>query len=654
MESERRPFYTARAMGSTLTSLFYRIGDDWAAVFVELLLIGLCINWCAGVLQATRGTRPLRGVLVILIVATVVVRVVVAQYNWVRLELVYRYFLLGLALIALVVFQPELRRAVIRAGDVRLRRRTSPKAQLIAALVKAAGYLSRNRYGALVAIERSVDLTGWAENGTVLKAEASATLLNTIFFPNNPLHDLGVIIRGNRIVAANCQFPSLESDETDLNLGSRHLAALGMSYETDALVLVVSEETGVISLADNGKLHRFLTLDELSEELTQRLAGGGADRLPGGARYWPSRAWRVVRRSLVVVPLTAIVWYLTDQATFGDRAVRLRLQLQSNDAATIVDVLEPRPPATEAAVGPRMVDDLDADVAAFDATLRGPAREIDRLPSTPLTLTWVLPKPYSGVGAHNLAPSELAAVVGALPDLARRGLAVEADTLRTLRYTVDKRVDVRLRVAVDAGGLTPRVLRTDPAQVRASFRERDLQAIWGRSPTPGDIERFAEQQRVLAPVQDLLTTLQPGDERTLAVMLAGTVAGRPVAALEPRQVSVTLMVVGQRRTISNVEVQALVEPDLDERYRVEKLDANEWVLEVTVEGPERVLRGLTTRDIEAQAQITTDLLPPPDQASEVVLRQVEVRFIAPEGVRVLQERPIVVRVNLIPRSGAKS
>lgn len=640
-------------MGSTLTSLFYRIGDDWAAVFVELLLIGLCINWCAGVLQATRGTRPLRGVLIILIVATVVVRVVVAQYNWVRLELVYRYFLLGLALIALVVFQPELRRAVIRAGDVRLRRRASPKAQLIAALVKAAGYLSRNRYGALMAIERNVDLTGWAENGTVLKAEASATLLNTIFFPNNPLHDLGVIIRGNRIVAANCQFHSFESDETDLNLGSRHLAALGMSYETDALVLVVSEETGVISLADNGKLHRFLTLDELSEELTQRLTGGAADREPGGSRHWSSRAWRVARRGLVVLPLTAIVWYLTDQATFGDRAVRLRVQLQSSDPATIVDVLDPRPPAAEGSAGPRLPDDLDTDVAAFDVTMRGPAREIDRLPTTALTLTWALPKPYSSVGPHTLAPNELAAVIGALPDLARRGLTVEPDTLRALRYGVDQRIDVRLRVAVDAGGLTPQVMRTEPAQVLAAFRAADLQAVWGRPPTPTDLERFAEQQRALAPVGDLLSTLQPGDERTLTVALSNTIAGRPVAALDPRQVSVTLMVVGQRRTISNVEVQALVEPDLDERYRVEKLDANEWVLEVTVEGPERVLRSLTTRDIEAQAQITTDLLPPPDQPTEVVLRQVEVRFIAPEGVRVLQERPTVVRVNLVPRSGAK-
>jgi diadenylate cyclase len=242
-------------MSDMLKSLYYRWTSqayDVPAVLVELVLIGLCVNWCASVLHGTRGTRPLRGVLVILVGTTLVVRVLTAQFEWVRLDLLYSYILYGLAFIALVVFQPELRRAVIRFGEVRLRRSGGAQSQVIAALVKSAGYLSRNRYGALIAIQRSVDLTGWAENGTVIRATVSANLLNTIFYPGSALHDLGVIIRDTEVVAANCQFPSAESDEVDIALGSRHLAAVGMSYETDALVLVVSEETGVISLADNG------------------------------------------------------------------------------------------------------------------------------------------------------------------------------------------------------------------------------------------------------------------------------------------------------------------------------------------------------------------------------------------------------------------
>lgn len=263
-------------MGDMLKSLYYRLTSgayDVPAVLVELLLIGLCVHWVAGVLQGTRGTRPLRGVLIILVAATLIVRVVTAQFEWERLNLLYSYLLYSLAFIALVVFQPELRRAIIRVGDVRLRRAGTPHSQVITALVKSAGYLSRNRYGALIAIQRSVDLRGWAENGTIIKAEVSANLLNSIFFPNSPLHDLGVIIDGTRVVAANCQFPTAESDEVDTALGSRHLAAVGMSYETDALVLVISEETGVVSLADNGRLTRYLSLDDLADELSNRLAG---------------------------------------------------------------------------------------------------------------------------------------------------------------------------------------------------------------------------------------------------------------------------------------------------------------------------------------------------------------------------------------------
>ena len=235
-------------MSDMLKSLYFRLSSeayDLPAVIVELILIGLCVNWCASVLQGTRGTRPLRGVLIILVAATLIVRVLTAQFEWVRLDLLYSYVLYGLAFIALVVFQPELRRAVIRVGDVRLRRSGSPQSQVIAALVKSAGYLSRNKYGALIAIQRNVDLSGWAENGTPIRAEVTANLLNTIFYPGSPLHDLGVIIRGDRLMAANCQLPSAESDEVDIALGSRHLAAIGMSYETDALVLVISEETGV-------------------------------------------------------------------------------------------------------------------------------------------------------------------------------------------------------------------------------------------------------------------------------------------------------------------------------------------------------------------------------------------------------------------------
>ena len=127
------------------------IVNDPIAVCVELLLIGVSVHWFMGVLRWTRGTRPLRGVLTVLIVGTLAVNALEAQFKWPRLALLSGYFVFGLAFIALIAFQPELRQAVIRAGDVRFLRRGTRQSKVIAALVQSARYLSKNRYGGLVA-----------------------------------------------------------------------------------------------------------------------------------------------------------------------------------------------------------------------------------------------------------------------------------------------------------------------------------------------------------------------------------------------------------------------------------------------------------------------------------------------------------------------
>ena len=642
-------------MSNTLTSLLYRVGNDLPAVIVELLLIGLCVNWCASVLQSTRGTRPLRGVLVILIVVTMAVRILVARFGWVRLELLYSYILLGMALIALVVFQPELRRAVIRIGDVRFRRRRGPQSQLVAALVKSAGFLSRNHYGALIAIQRDVDLTGWAENGTLIRAEVSANLLNTIFFPNSPLHDLGVIIRGTRVVAANCQFPSPDSDEIDAALGSRHLAAVGMSYETDALVLVVSEETGVISLADNGKLSRYLTLDDLDEELTTRLGSGRTPQPAAQRRNWGSAIWRHIRRVLVVVPLTVVIWYLTDQATFLDASVKLRLNLHHDDPSYIVDIVEPLgtlPGAPEGASG-RPIDQLHTDAVVFEATFRGPAREIDRLP-TPATgrtleLDWVLRKTDTAVGMHELSPWELKDKIEGFREIQARGLTVQEDTLRILKYSVDRRITLRMRVQPDAGDTPISTARVEPSEATVVFRAHELQRFLGVPPEPSDLERFVAERAVRAQVGEQLAELEPEELGTFEATLDTRVSGIRTAAITPKQVEVTVSVVGQRRTISNVVVQLFVSPEVAAKYRVERPDPNEWRIDVEVIGKEASVRQLGPAAITAFVHITSDMLPEPGGDT---LRLQEVTVLAPDGVRVVTDKPRTVRVNIVPQGAA--
>ena len=236
----------------------------WWQIAIELLLIGLVVYWVGRFLRGTRGARLLRGIAVVLISLYIIVRLLGTSFGLHRIEFLYSKLLIAVSFAVVVVFQPELRRALMRLGETRLFRGWSQRIdEEIEALVESATFCSRRKIGALVAIERDVGLGGIAENGTRLNAELSAPLLNTIFFPNTELHDLGVVVSQGRIAYAGVQFPLAESGDLERELGSRHRAAVGLSQETDAVVLVVSEETGDISIAERGRLIRKLTPDGL-------------------------------------------------------------------------------------------------------------------------------------------------------------------------------------------------------------------------------------------------------------------------------------------------------------------------------------------------------------------------------------------------------
>ena len=244
----------------------------WWVVGIELILIGLVVFWVVRFLRGTRGARMLKGIAVILISLYLIVRLLGGKAGLERIDFLYGKFLLFASFATVVVFQPELRRALMRLGETRLFRTWSQEInQEIEALVEAATFLSRRKIGALIAIERDVGLGGVAENGTPLNAEISAQLLETIFFPNTPLHDLGVIISQGKIAYAGVQFPLAESGELERELGSRHRAGVGMSQESDAVVLIVSEETGDISIAERGQLIRKLTPEGLHGLLSELL-----------------------------------------------------------------------------------------------------------------------------------------------------------------------------------------------------------------------------------------------------------------------------------------------------------------------------------------------------------------------------------------------
>ncbi|MCC6322008.1 MAG: TIGR00159 family protein [Phycisphaerales bacterium] len=247
----------------------------WWQVAIEIGLIWVVVFVVFRFVQGTRAAGALKGVLFIIILATLVVRILGQAETFQRIKFLYDTFLTLLAITLIVVFQPELRRGLIRLGETQLLRRSHRgTVDVIDSIVDAAAYLGKASFGAIIVIQRENPLKGLVEGGTPVHAQLSARLLQTLFFPGSALHDLAVIVRGGELVAAGVQLPLAEpEDMPDPSLGSRHRAAVGLSKECDALVVVVSEETGMISLADRGRLDRGLSPDELRERLQKKLRG---------------------------------------------------------------------------------------------------------------------------------------------------------------------------------------------------------------------------------------------------------------------------------------------------------------------------------------------------------------------------------------------
>ncbi len=260
----------------TLVDYFIRVARyDWWVVAIELFLIGLVVYWAVDFLEGTRGERLFRGVIFILVVGVLVLNLLVQRFQFERLEYLYKGFLIAVLIIAVAAFQPEIRRALMRIGQSRLWAGSSPQlARTVEGIITAVTKLSAARTGAIIVIEGQVALGEFIETGVRIDAVVTTELLQTIFRPGTPLHDMAVIIQGDRIVAASVQLPLAEAGSVDgVELGSRHRAAIGITAGSDAVCLVVSEESGTISLAQNGKLTRQVSDSLLRERLATTMAG---------------------------------------------------------------------------------------------------------------------------------------------------------------------------------------------------------------------------------------------------------------------------------------------------------------------------------------------------------------------------------------------
>ncbi len=233
---------------------------------IEVLFIAAVIYAVLLMLRGTRGAGMMRGLAILAAVAVVVSGV--RYLGLIRISWLLERLLAISAVALVVIFQPELRRMLVRLGQTRFlgflgRARSMALDEIIAALAS----MSKRRIGALLAIQREDSLAQTVEGGTRLEAEVSSELLSTIFYPNTLLHDGGVVIRSNRIAAAGCLFPLSENARLPRELGTRHRAAVGLTEETDSVVVVVSEETGSISVAVRGDLMRDLSLEDLKSVL---------------------------------------------------------------------------------------------------------------------------------------------------------------------------------------------------------------------------------------------------------------------------------------------------------------------------------------------------------------------------------------------------
>jgi diadenylate cyclase len=251
---------------------------------VDILIVAYVIYKLLVIIRGTRAVSLLKGIAVIFIATMVSDLLKLRTVNWLLQKTITVLFV-GLP----IVFLPELRRALeqigrggIFTGPLGLLEKEDTMI-LVSDITRAATVMARDKIGALIVVERDSGIAELMETGTKIDAVVSTELLINIFMPNSPLHDGATIIRGSRIMAAGCYLPLSENPNISKTLGTRHRAALGLSEQSDAVCIVASEETGVISIASNGKLMRYLDESALKERLIELLH---ASKLRQGIPAW--------------------------------------------------------------------------------------------------------------------------------------------------------------------------------------------------------------------------------------------------------------------------------------------------------------------------------------------------------------------------------
>ncbi|WP_231686892.1 diadenylate cyclase CdaA [Bacillus sp. JCM 19034] len=267
--------------------MFSALGDirllNYVGQIVDILLVTFVVYKLIMLIRGTKAVQLLKGITVILLVWFL------SRFFGLRtLEFIMNQTVIYGVLAIIIIFQPELRRALEQLGRGRFfSSRAIPEQEemkkSIDAIIKATVYMAKRRIGALMSIERETGMNDYVETGIKMNAQLSPELLINTFIPNTPLHDGAVVLKGDSILAAACYLPLSENPFISKELGTRHRAALGVSEVTDCLTIIVSEETGAMSLTKNGELHRDIDEKELRELLEKELLMEGK---PTTASRW--------------------------------------------------------------------------------------------------------------------------------------------------------------------------------------------------------------------------------------------------------------------------------------------------------------------------------------------------------------------------------
>lgn len=237
----------------------------WRPV-LEITVLTVFFYYLFGLIRGTRAVQVLKGLIILLVIFFLAQRLKLDTINWI----LGRVFPVAV-LILFIIFQPELRRALANLGSNPFLPSLGRNEAVLDIIAEACYIMSKKRIGALIAIEDTVGLKNYIESGVRVDATVSPELLMTIFFPKNPLHDGGVVIEGGHVAAAACLFPLTQRQDIEKSMGTRHRAALGLSEETDAVIVAVSEETGKLSVAIEGNLIEVVDEESLKRILKERL-----------------------------------------------------------------------------------------------------------------------------------------------------------------------------------------------------------------------------------------------------------------------------------------------------------------------------------------------------------------------------------------------